>query len=199
MSESTQNNSIESDSTYDNCSHDDNSVVDYLLTFTNQSIKYLSEATNSAFKNPYKFIVFAYFNVDKKTGQIVQCSFDTFMSKWLSIVLNYLKQIGFGNITIGFLIAIALLPVTIFSIISFSLSLILIFIFAPFTLGLSLLALIPYTLITIFISVILSCLWVGLVAAILGIGFVYNNNDNNSDIECDIIDDTQSIQSTQST
>ena len=176
---------------YKNLSFDDNSSNDSLLDRFHKSVKTsafvssVSTTTKEIVNSPHKCLSFAYFTIDSKTSKVRFNSLSTIIGKWFTIMNTYFKQIGFGYSFIGFLIAISLFPATILSIIGFIVAFWLITIpqlfFAPITFGISLITLTAslfiYTLVLFAVFVVLVSLWIGLIAALMGIGFVYDDED----------------------
>lgn len=119
------------------------------------------------------------------TGAISFLSPGTMFSKYCSIFTSYFEQIGFGSAILGMIFA-ALLPiVTVLTISGFTVVFVPVtgglILMAPFTLGISLGALVGF--LVLFFScaflafVCLACLWLGLICAAFGIGFVYEDTD----------------------
>lgn len=168
-------------------------LYDNIATF----VASVSSTTKDLIEKPHQCLSFAYFTIDSKTSKIRFNPLSTIFSRWFTILTTYFKQIGFGNQLVGFLISASLLPATILAVTAFVglfwLIVIPQLLLAPLTLGISLITLIGslilYAFVLMVVVVIFVSLWIGLIAALLGVGFVYGDDacadDDSSDSDSD--------------
>lgn len=141
--------------------------------------------TKDIINKPHRCLSFAYFIIDKKSGKNRFSSLSSVLDRWFTILGAYFKQIGFGNSFVGFLVSVSLLPVTVLAVAAFTALFWIITIpqllFAPITFGISLItllgSLIVYAFVLFMVVVVLVSLWIGLIAALFGVGFVYNDEE----------------------
>jgi len=186
-------------------SNDDCNVFESFISRFYKNIKCFVNLVTSAITDvivsPERRLIFAYFNINHTTRKVKFLPAASIISKWISIFSTYLQHIGFGSIYVGAIIAALLVPLTITTVsLLFALFWMITvpqILLIPITLGLSIITLIGslilYALFVVIIAIILISMWIGLIAALLGIGFVYPDEicGVQSDQACDSSGDTE--------
>jgi hypothetical protein len=153
--------------------------------------KYISCRLYDIKHNPHNYIEIAYFSFEENTDKlnnsnskkILYFPQNIVVHRYKKILYGYLTRIGFGNLQLGIILSILLLPFTIsflicliFGFVIFTLPQVLLL---PISFGLTMFSIIItcilYGVFAFTMCLVLSSMWISLICAVFGIGFKTSN------------------------